>query len=84
MHITKEEWLKIRNEEELPLRVFWSFFDDKKPNKITLTEFEQAFPKYAINHQMLPYPNTAGNPCRFSMQMTLRNIYEHFDKKFGI
>lgn len=84
MKITKEEWVKIRNEEELPLRVFWSYFDDMKPGKISLEDFEQAFPQYIMRHHTMPYPNTAGRPCKFEMVASIEKIYGHFDKKFEL
>ena len=84
MRITKEEWVKIRNEEELPLRVFWSYFDDMKPGKVTLQQFEQSFPRYAAQYHAIPYPNTKGQPCTFNMETTIKKMYDHFDKKFEV
>ena len=82
--ITKEEWLKIRVSEELPLQVFWTYFDDLRPNVATYNRFATSFSEWMVRSSQIPTFNSQKQPVMFSMEAAIKKIFDYFDKKFEI
>lgn len=82
--ITKEDWIKIRVSEELPLRVFWTYFDDLRPNMATYDKFATSFAQWMVVASQRPVLNSQKQPVMFSMELGIKKVFDYFDKKFEI
>ena len=83
--MTKEEWLKIREQEELPLSVYYEYFTELKPKvKISLPEFEKVFPQFMVRATNSPIYNTSGQPVMYNPSGAMERIYIHYNKKFEV
>lgn len=82
--ITKEDWVRIRVSEELPLEVFWTYFDDLRPNVVGYDKFAKFFPDYMVRASQIPIFNSQKQPVMFSMQAAIKKMFDYFDKKFEI
>jgi len=81
----KEEWEKLRKEEEIPLFLFYEYYKDFRGNLVVMSieEFEIAFPQFMqitlggviITKNGLKYVN---------FDNIIQKVYKYFDEKFGI
>lgn len=83
--MTKEEWEKLRIEEEIPLSLFYDYYVELRGNLVvmSLEDFETAFPQFMqftlggviITKNGLKYVN---------FDNIIQKVYKYFDEKFGI
>jgi len=78
--MTKEEWLKYRVIEEMPLNVFWSYFVDHG-GKCDFDFFCQAFPLFLQKHLNVPFIGKNGSKF-MSMDNIKSKIYEFYNTKY--
>lgn len=80
--MTKEEWINIRVQQEMPLSVFYSYYLDKGG---TYPEymFNQKFPEFIAKHIHVPYMSAVGFR-NVNMENIIHKIYEYYDQKFNV
>lgn len=83
--MTKEEYLEVRDKEEVPLSLFYEYWNEVKPKhyqSLTLEEFSNTFPLY-MREEGLPV-NTPNGVKRVSYKGSLEKVFNHFNKKFNL
>jgi hypothetical protein len=78
--MTKEEWLKYRVMEEMPLNVFWSYFVDNG-GSCDFDFFCKAFPVFIQRHLHVPFISKNG-PKNINTGEIIHKIYEFYDTKY--
>jgi hypothetical protein len=78
--MTKEEWLKYRVMEEMPLNVFWSYFVDNG-GQCDFDFFCKAFPVFIQRHLNVPFIGKNG-PKNINTGEIIHKIYEFYDTKY--
>lgn len=81
MSIDKESYMRIREEEEIPLSLFYEFYKDKGGLDISLEEFEAIFPQF-MQRTMGGMINTKNGVKFIDFKSIVDKVYKHFDEKF--
>lgn len=76
----KEQYLKIRGEEEIPLSLFYEYFIEKG-GKASMREFEESFPQAVVNVMI---PNSLGQTRFMDFEAIVHKVYKYFNEKFGV
>lgn len=82
--MNKEEYFSIREQEEIPVSLFYEFYVDKAqdPSKVmSLVEFEQVYPQFMATfaNQIMLQPS---GPKTITFEGAINKVYKHFDEKF--
>lgn len=79
--MTKEEYLKIREEEAIPLSLFYYYFIDRSLNPtMTLEEFEAYFPQFMQYHAI-----ETKNGVKFvNFTSIVKKVYDYFNQKWDL
>lgn len=84
--MTKEDYIKLREEEEIPLSLFYEYYEDKLPvgaKKYSLEEFEIAFPQFMQQFwgQIIVTKNGMKS---IDFSNIVNKVYDHFNRKFEL
>ena len=80
--MTKEEWLKISQQEELPLHVFYEYYLEKGGTFMNLLKFEEIFSSLIING---PIILGAGKPVvHITHVSAIGRLFRYYNEKFNI
>jgi len=83
--MNKEEYIKIREEEAIPLSLFYEYYIEKcVDNRLvkTLEEFEEYFPQFMANFARQAIITQNGIKFIDFTSIT-EKIYKHFNEKYG-
>lgn len=84
--MNREEYFKIREEEAIPLSLFYQYYIEKcVDNRIvkTLEEFEEYFPQFIANYVGQAIITQKG--IKFiDFNSIINKVYKHFNKKYEI
>ena len=84
--MTKEEYIVIRNGEEIPLSLFYLYYTETSLNNrniVTLEEFEVLFPKF-MGSFMGGAIITKNGVKYIDFQRIVAKVYNYFNKKYEI
>jgi hypothetical protein len=76
----KEEWLKIRTQQEFPISVCYDYFIEQTNSDIDIKNFERIYMQ--ILTQGLPILNSQGKPVLLTFQNIYHKIFNHYENKF--
>lgn len=79
--MTKEEYLKIREEEAIPLSLFYHYYIDRNLNPtMKLEEFEAYFPQF-MQYQAIE----TKNGVKFvNFTSIVKKVYDYFNQKWDL
>lgn len=83
--MNKKDYIKIRDNEEVPLSLFYEYWKEVKPSNyqnFTFEEFSKVFPVY-LKNEGVPV-NTPNGVKIISYQASIGKIFNHFNKKFNL
>jgi len=83
--MTKEEYFTIREQEEIPVSLFYDFYVDTAPNPskvITFEEFEKVYPQFmaTLGNKIMITPSGTKT---ITFEGAIEKVYKYFDKKFA-
>jgi len=82
--LTKDQYILIREQEEIPVSLFYEFYVDKAPNPskvITLEEFEKVYPQFmaTLGNQIMISPSGTKS---ITFEGAINKVFTHFNEKF--
>lgn len=77
----KQQWLKLRNETELPSWVYFEYYKDKGGIITELQQFEKIL--YNLIAQRVPIMNSEQHPTLISFNSVIEKTHKYFNEKFG-
>jgi hypothetical protein len=84
--MTKDQYLELREKEEVPLELFYNYWVEVKPShykNMSFEEFERNFSQFLFNLQGNIVLSEAGQKIVDFPRM-LERIYSHFNEKFKV
>jgi len=83
--LTKDQYVLIREQEEIPVSLFYEFYVDKAPDPskvITFEEFEKVYPQFmaTLGNKIMITPSGTKT---ITFEGAIEIVYKHFDKKFA-
>jgi len=81
MPLNKEEYIAMRELEEVPLSLFYEYYIEKG-GTFPLITFEKAFPNFCLQVEGKTLFTNTGIK-HFSLDRILQKIYYYYNKKFG-
>lgn len=79
--MTKEEYIKLLESEEIPIEVFFSFYKERGGTLDDLYEFAKIFATAISNEWVVHTPNGAK---KITYQSCVDNFLYYYNKKFEI
>ena len=79
--MTKEEWLKYRVQQEMPLEVFYSYYKESG-GTFPFEVFKKEFPAFIMGHLHIPFIGSNG-PKKIDMSNIIHKVYEFYDTKYS-
>lgn len=76
--MTKEQYLLIREKEEIPIEIWYEFFLEKGGSNIGLEVFTDLFTNMLLGKMVI----TTFGPKLISLETALRAFYKHYNQKF--
>lgn len=77
----KEQWISLRNKEELPVYVYYEYYKEVGGLVKTLEEFEKIL--FSLIAQRVPVIGTTG-PKMITFESLIQKTHEYFNKKFNL
>lgn len=83
--ITKEQYIKVRDEQEFPISLIWEYWNDLKPFNyytLTLEKFTIEFTKFS---EWFGFSLLTPNGVKIvTYKGLIDKIYKHFNNKFSL
>lgn len=83
---SKEEYIKIRNQTEVPVELFYEFWKETKPShysNLTYGEFAAPFLYFMAEAEGFTVPTPNGMK-RISYEAAVNKVFRHFNEKFEL
>lgn len=77
----KEQWISLRNKEELPTFVYYEYYKEVGGLVETLEEFEKIL--FLLVVHGVPVRGTNG-PKMITFESIIQKTHKHFNKKFDL
>lgn len=76
--MTKDQWLQIRDKEDIDISVFFEYYKEKGGYVTDLQDFERYFIKLGQTHTFL----IKGRMIRMDYSTAVKKLYDYYNNKF--
>lgn len=81
--MTKDQWLQIRNQQEIPLTVFFAFYREQGGMVADLFEFNKLFQSLSVTRRIIFTQNGVEKQREISYETAVHKLHRYYDNKFG-